>query len=92
MMNQVCRSWYLETFADRSVKEALQYAAATGRGWLHPIYRRDMAGTGKGDIKLLTFGAPCVLPTQLPNGAASAYAVTILDEWPITWRTACFPQ
>lgn len=94
MMNQVCRSWYLETFADRAVKEALQYAAATGRGWLHPIYRRDMAGTGKGDIKLLTFGAPCVLPTQLPSNGdwQSAYAVTILDEWPIYMAHGMFPQ
>jgi len=93
MMNKVTRAWYLESFADRSVKEALQYAAATGRGWLHPIYRRNMFGTGKGDIQLLTFGAPCVLPTQLPSSGdwQSAYAVTILDEWPVAMAHGAFP-
>ena len=93
-MNRVTRSWYMSTFADRAVKEALQYAAATGRGWLHPIYRRDMAGTGKGDIELLTFGAPSVLPTQLPSNGdwQKAYAVTILDEWPIYMAHGMFPE
>src|SRR6266403_3819589 len=42
MMNKVTRAWYLEQFADRSIKEALQYAAATGRGWVRPVYRREM--------------------------------------------------
>src|SRR5882762_4652474 len=94
MMNKVTRAWYLESFADRSVKEALQYAAATGRGWLHPIYRRNMFGTGKGDIKLLTYGAPCVLPLQLPSSGdwQSAYAVTILDEWPVAMAHGMFPS
>lgn len=94
MMNRVTRAWYLEAFADRSVKEALQYAGATGRGWIHPVYRREMYGTGKGDIKLLTYGAPCVLPLQLPSSGdwQSAYAVTILDEWPVAMSHGMFPS
>jgi hypothetical protein len=93
MMNKTTRAWYLESFADRKIKEALQYAAATGRGWCHPIYRREMYGTGRGDITLLTYGAPCILPCQLPASGdwQSAYAVTILDEMPVAMAHGMFP-
>jgi hypothetical protein len=93
MMNKVTRAWYLEAFADRQIKEALQYASATGRGWVRPVYRRTMYGTGKGDICLLTYGAPCVLPFQLPasNDWQSAYAVTIMDEMPVAMAHGMFP-
>jgi|ERR1700680_229798 len=93
MMNKVTKAWYLEQFADRSVKEALQYAAATGRGWIRPVYRREMGGTGHGDIKLFTYGAPCVLPFQLPSTGdwQQAYTVTILEEMPVYLAHAMFP-
>jgi hypothetical protein len=93
MFNKVTRSWYLESFADRSVREAIQYAAATCRGWIRPIYRRNMYGSGQGEIKLLTYGSPCVLPVQLPsnNDFQSAYAVTILEEMPVAMAHAMFP-
>jgi hypothetical protein len=94
MMNRVTRAWYLEAFADRSVKEALQYAACSRRGWIHPIYRRDMFGTGRGDIKLLTYGAPCVVPNQLPSSGdwQAAYIVHILDEYPVAMAHGMFPS
>jgi hypothetical protein len=93
MMNKVTRAWYLEQFADTSIKEALQYAAATGRGWVRPVYRREMGGTGHGDIKLFTYGAPCVLPFQLPGTGdwQQAYVVTILEEMPVYMAHAMFP-
>lgn len=93
MMNKVTRAWYLKQFADTSIKEALQYAAATGRGWVRPVYRRDMGGTGRGDIKLFTYGAPCVLPFQLPATGdwQQAYVVTILEEMPVYMAHAMFP-
>jgi hypothetical protein len=93
MMNKVTRAWYLESFADRKVREALQWAAATARGWVRPIYRRAMYGTGKGDIILLTYGSPCVLPNQIPssNDWQSAYVVHILDEMPIAMAHGMFP-
>ena len=61
---------------------------------MHPLYRRNMGGTGKGDIIVQTYGAPCVLPTQLPSDGdwQRAYGVTILDEWPIYEAHALFPQ
>lgn len=94
MFNQVSRAWYLESFADRSIREAIQYASATCRGWVRPVYRRDMYGTGRGDIKLLTYGAPCVLPNQLPASGdwQSAYIVHILDEMPVAMAHGMFPS
>ena len=94
MMNKVTRAWYLSTFADRKVREALAYTAATGRGWIWPRYQRAMGGTGRGDIILQTFGAPCVLPVQLPaNGDwQSSYCNVILDEMPVWMAHAMFPR
>lgn len=94
MFNRVTKAWYLEAFADRSIKEALSWAAATCRGWIHPAYRRDMYGTGHGDIRLLTYGSPSVLPVQLPSSGdwQSAYAVTILDEIPVAMAHGMFPK
>lgn len=93
MMNKVTQAWYLRAFADRSIKEALQYAAATGRGWVVPMYRREMYGTGRGDLKLFTYGAPSILPFQLPssNDFQAAYAVTILDMMPVAMAHGMFP-
>lgn len=93
MMNNVTRAWYLEAFADRSIKEALQYAAATCRGWVRPVYRRGMGGTGRGDLTLLTYGSPCVLPNQLPASGnwQDAYVVHILEEMPVYLAHGMFP-
>ena len=92
--NKVTKAWYLETFADRKIREALQYASATCRGWVHPIYTRDMYGTGRGDIKLESYGSPCVLPVQLPGSGdwQSAYAITILKEMPVAMAHGMFPS
>lgn len=93
MFNKVTRAWYLESMADRAVREGLQYAAATCRGWVCPMYRRDMYGQGRGEIKLFTYGAPCVLPSQLPSSGdwQSAYTMTILDEMPVAMAHGMFP-
>ena len=94
MMNKVSRAVYLENFFDRSLKEALQYAAATCTGWVRPVYRRNMAGRGKGNLQLLTYGSPCVLPVQMPsnNDWQEAYVVTLLDEMPIYMAHSLFPD
>lgn len=93
VLNKTVRAWYLAAKADRSIKDALDYAAATCTGWIRPVYSRDMAGTGRGDIRLLSYGSPCVLPVQLPASGdfQSAYAVTILDELPIYMAHSMFP-
>jgi hypothetical protein len=94
MMNKVTRAWYLESFADRKIKEALQYAAATGLGWTVPTYRRKLFGQGPGELTILTYGSPCILPVQMPaNGDwQSCYVVTILDEMPVAMAHAMWPE
>lgn len=94
MMNKVTRAIYLENYFDRGIKEALQYAAATCTGWVRPVYRRRMGGTGKGNIQLMTYGSPCVLPVQLPSSGdwQEAYAVTLLDEVPVYMAHSMFPD
>ena len=66
MMNSTTRALYLSGFWDQSIKAALQWAAATDTGWIRPVYRRDMAGQGHGNIELDAFGMPSVLPVQMP--------------------------
>ena len=94
MMNRVTRALYLEQFFDLRIKDALKFAAATGRGWVHPIYSRSLAGTGIGAIKFLTYGAPSVLPVQLPSDGdfQRAYAMTILDEIPVYEAHGMYPM
>lgn len=93
MMNKVTRSIYLERFFDRSIKEVLQWSAATCTGWVRPVYRRAHGGKGKGNMYLDTFGSPSVVPNQLPgdNDWQEAYVVHLLDEMPIYKAHAMFP-
>jgi hypothetical protein len=93
MLNKTARAWYLKRRVDRSVKGALEWSAATGRGWMRPVYRRNMYGTGQGDIYLDVYGAPSVLPVQLPSSGdwQEAYVVTILDEMPVAKAHSMFP-
>lgn len=94
MMNKTTRAIYLEQFLDLSIKRTLQWSAATCTGFLRPVYRRDMAGHGKGNLQFDSYGAPCVLPTQLPsnNDYQNAYAVTLLDEYPVYMAHGMFPD
>jgi len=92
-MNLLMRAIFLENDFDRSIKEALQYAAATCTGWIRPVYTRDLV-SGEGSIQLLSYGSPCVLPLQLPPSGnfQKAYAMTLLDEMPIFMAHALFPS
>lgn len=94
MMNKTVKAIYLEQFLDLGIKQTLQWSAATCTGWLRPVYRREQAGTGKGNLNFLSYGAPSVLPTQLPsnNNWQEAYAVTLLDELPIYMAHGMFPD
>lgn len=94
MMNKVTRAIYLQNFFDRDIRKALQFAAATCTGYIRPVYNRDMGGTGKGDINLKAYGAPSVLPVQMPsdNDIQNAYAVSIVDELPIFQAHSMWPE
>ena len=94
MMNKVTRAIYLENFLDYGIKRTLQWSAATCTGWLRPVYKRNMYGSGTGNIQFLSYGAASVLPVQLPsnNDWQEAYAVTLLDEFPIAMAHGMFPE
>lgn len=93
MMNKVTRSLYLECFVDRSLRDALQYSALTGAGFLSPYYARSMYGRGKGQFYFEALGQPDVMPVQLPKNKdyQEAYVVTIARVMPVAKAHALFP-
>jgi hypothetical protein len=94
MMNKVARAVYLESFFDRALKGALQYAMATGDGYIWPKYTRSMYGRGRGSINFDYLGSLDVLPVQMPrsNNLQEAYIVTIGDFVPVAKAHSMFPQ
>lgn len=90
ILNKLTNSWYHENFADLSIREALQYAATLGTGYLSPYWHPHAGGRFKGDIMLEAYGARDVYPVQMPptHDLQQAYAVVIKQEMPITtaWR------
>jgi len=94
MMNQTTRALYLSGFWDQDIKSGLQWASVCNTGFIRPVYRRNMAGRGHGNIELDSFGMPSVLPIQMPaNGDFQrAYAVTLMDEKPIWEAHGMFPD
>jgi len=93
MMNLTVRALYLENFFDLRIRDALMWAAATSRGFLHPIFLRP-PGQHESSIELKAYGAPSVLPVQLPSDGnwQRAYAVSILDEMPIYLAHGMWPS
>jgi hypothetical protein len=85
MYNKTSRALFLEGNWGEDIKDWIWWSAATNAGFMRPVFRRSMAGMGKGKIQLFTYGMPCVLPFQIPaNGNyQEAYAVTLMDEIPI---------
>src|ERR1700677_5274280 len=79
MMNKVTKSVYLESFVDRSLHDALQFAAVTGAGFIYPYYSRSKFGSGDGEFVFMALGQPDVLPVQLPRDRSyqKAYIVTL---------------
>ena len=84
-INRTTRALYLSNFWDQSIKAALQWCMATATSFVRPVYRRKMAGHGRGSIMLDVFGLPSVLPVQMPSDGdyQRAYCVTLLDEQPV---------
>lgn len=91
--NKTTRALYLQNHWGRDIKDLVSYAAATNTGWIRPTYRRGMGGSGEGTIQLFTYGQPCVLPFQMPASGnyQEAYAVTLMDEWPVWEAHSRFP-
>jgi hypothetical protein len=93
MMSKVAKSVYLECFVDRALRDALQMAAATQCGFIHPIYSRGMFGMGEGEFRFVVLGQPDVLPVQLPRDRdyQRAYIVTLAIPFGVAEAHARFP-
>ena len=93
MMNKVTKSVYLESFVDRSLHDALQFAAVTSAGFIYPFYSRSKFGSGEGEFCFMPLGQPDVLPVQLPRNRdyQKAYVVTLAVPYGVADAHARFP-
>lgn len=79
ILNKLYMSWQRMTFADRSIRQAWQYAAGGGTGYLSIRWNPDYWSNGKGDIELVPHGPLDIIPVGLPanHNLQQAYAVAI---------------
>ena len=94
LMTKLAHSWWSNTFADRRLKEGLQYAATDGQGWAMLVWDSNFWGPGRGDIRMSGLGADEVIPYQIgdDHDIQRAYAVTITKSVPIAHAHAMFPE
>ena len=93
MMSKIAKWIYLDSFVDRALKDALQFAAVSGAGFLSPMYSRGMFGSGEGEFVFKALGQPDVLPLQLPRDKnyQNAYLVTMVMATGVAEAHARFP-
>jgi hypothetical protein len=78
--------WYQNTFADRSLREALQFATVEGTGYLCMEWDPGYWAPSDGDITMQALGVDAVLPIQISPedwNLQKAYAVIIRRQYPI---------
>lgn len=92
-LNKLVYSWWLSTFADRSIRAAMQWACVS-TGYIMPVWEPDYWYLGRGDINCMVYGPRDVLPIQLgrDHDLQKAYAVIIQTEVPISRLQAAFPE
>jgi hypothetical protein len=93
ILNRLLLNWYQNTYADRAIKKALQYAAVMGTGWIGPDWKSNYWTRGRGEIILNVTAPEDLLPVQMPkdHNIQRAYAVTIREEVPINLARSMFP-
>ena len=93
VLNQLVYSWWLSTFADRSIRQAMQWACVS-TGWISPTWDPDFWHTGRGDIVLNVYGPRDVFPVQMGKDLdiQRAYAAVIQQEVPLFRVCQSFPE
>jgi hypothetical protein len=93
VLNQLVYSWWLGTFADRSIRQAMQWACVS-TGWISPTWDPDFWYFGRGDIALQVYGPRDVLPIQMGKDLdiQRAYAAIIQQEVPLFKVCQAFPE
>jgi hypothetical protein len=94
VLNKLLLSWWHASFADRQIKEALQWAAVGGTGYVSPIYVPDFWNAGRGDVRLFVYGPRDVIPFQIPrdHDLQRAYAVILRTEVPLAMAHGMYPE
>lgn len=94
IVNKGYLHWYLSAFADRRLREALQFAGAEGTGYLCMEWDPGYWAPGEGEIALQALGVDAVLPIQISPedwNLQKAYAVIIRRQYPIFHVRRRFP-
>lgn len=94
ILNKSYQHWYLSSFVDRRLREALQFAAVEGTGYLTMEWEPNVWSPGDGDIKLQALGVDGVLPVHISPETwdlQGAYAVIIRRQYPIFQVIRRFP-
>lgn len=94
VLNKMSIAWWYNTFADRAIKETLQYAATEGMGYAGLSWDSSFHTGTRGDIRIHVYGVRDVLPFMLPpdHDIQKAYAVTIRQRIPLAEAHAMFPE
>ena len=84
VLNKLNKAWFYNEEVDRSIRQALQFAATEGTGYLYLTYEKPLrAKTGR--IKLTPLGAMSYIPFQqgLDNKVQNAEAGIVCTEIPL---------
>ena len=93
VLNKMSIAWWYNTFADRSIKETLQYGSTEGLGWVGLSWDASYYTGTRGDIRMHVYGVRQVLPYMLPadHDIQKAYSVSIRERVPLAAVHAQFP-
>lgn len=94
ILNKSYQHWYTSSFIDRRLREALQFAAVEGTGYLIMEWDPGFWVPGDGDIALQALGVDAVLPVHISPedwNLQKAYAVIIRRQYPIFQVIRRFP-
>jgi len=88
------RNWYRTTYANEQHRAALQYAVATGTGYLFEGWDKHYWSPYRGDIRLSAYAPQDVTFVQLPKNhdIQRAYCVIIREELPINLAKAIYSE
>lgn len=84
VLNKLQRSWWFGEEVDRSIRQALQYAAVEGTGYLYMTWEKPLRQT-TGRIKLTPLGAMSYIPLQqaMDNKIQNAEVGIVCTEIPV---------
>lgn len=84
VLNKLSKAWYYGEEVDRSIRQALQFAATEGTGYLYMTWEKPLRAT-TGRIKLTPLGANSYIPFQqsMDNKIQNAEVGIVCTELPV---------